>query len=87
MRAIESLIEKGFEMKTITTFIVGTALLVGSALAAQKPATSSATPAAPSTNVQKAKKHRKHKKPVASKVVKPVANKSTTPVTPAAPKK
>ena len=79
-------------MKTLTTFIVGTSLLVGSALAAQnsKPATSSGTPATPSASAQQnsKKKHHKHKKAVASKVAKPAANKNTTPVVPAvAPKK
>lgn len=82
-------------MKTLTSLIVGTSLLVASALAAQngkdqKPATGSA-PTSPSTSAQKTnhskKTHRKHHKAVASNSAKPVPQQNAAPVSPVAPTK
>jgi hypothetical protein len=75
-RPIRSL-EKGIAMKILTSTIVGTVLLIGSAFAAQtskdtKPATGAAATAqtAPKTDQGK-KKHHRHKKTTASSTAKP----------------
>ncbi|MBZ5609371.1 MAG: hypothetical protein LAP38_13995 [Acidobacteriia bacterium] len=76
-------------MKILTSTIVGTVLLIGSAFAAQtskdtKPATGSTatTPSASKTDQGK-KKHHRHKKTTASSTATPVAPKSAAPVAPA----
>jgi hypothetical protein len=79
-------------MKTLTSFILGTAMLIGPAMAAQTSTSAKPAPAAHSTAKKAAVKKTAvkkvaHSKKAHSKATKTVAKKSAVPVTPVAAKK
>ncbi len=74
-------------MKTLTSFILGTVLMVGSALAAQPAKTATPAAAKPAASTSTPVKKVAHNKKKHSKRTKAVAKKTATPVTPVAAKK